>query len=151
MTHFDLVDAARIAASWVERGEKSGTSVRFEGAQTCTVRGRPGHIQQVLLNLIQNAMDATADVANPQVTISVTCDARKAELSVKDNGPGIPPEIVSTIFDPFFTTKPVGKGTGLGLSISHKIAEEHGGTLQYCEDYKDGACFRLRLERGEME
>jgi signal transduction histidine kinase len=65
-------------------------------------------------------------------------------ISVKDSGPGIPPDLRSRIMEPFFTTKPVGKGTGLGLSLSKTIAEEHGGRLEFSED-QGRTCFSLFL------
>ena len=110
-------------------------------------KGNPGHIQQIVMNLVQNAVDALADVENPQVTLRHLVQGERAVLMVCDNGPGVPADILDSIFDPFFTTKPVGKGTGLGLSISHKIAQEHGGELRYCS-MEEGGCFCLDLPQG---
>ncbi len=110
--------------------------------------GRPGHVQQVVMNLVQNAMDALADTPDPRVDIHAFHEDGHAVLQVADNGPGIPAELQASVFDPFFTTKDVGKGTGLGLSISYKIAEEHGGRLRLCDEQGQGACFRLELPTG---
>lgn len=140
---FDLVDTARVAAHWVERGSKSGVTTRFTGLDNLTIRGTPGHVQQIVMNLVQNAMDAVRDLDDPVVGIHVEREADRAILTVTDNGPGVAAEHRDAIFDPFFTTKPVGQGTGLGLSISHKIAEEHGGSLSL-RPGPDGA-FRLAL------
>ncbi|MCA0203964.1 MAG: PAS domain-containing protein [Proteobacteria bacterium] len=143
---FDLVDIARIAAKWVERGSKSGIEAQFTGLPSLMVQGVPGHIQQIVMNLVQNAMDAMKGQPDARLTIHVERQGQSAILAVSDNGPGVPEAQAASIFDPFFTTKPVGQGTGLGLSISHKIAEEHGGRLALCAvPDGSGACFRLEL------
>ncbi|MBN8293760.1 PAS domain-containing protein [Rhodobacter sp. NTK016B] len=142
---FDLVDTARVAARWVERGSKSGIEVQFTGLPNLSVRGVPGHIQQIVMNLVQNAMDAMQGQANPQLVLRIEREGDRAVLAVTDTGPGVPEDQAASIFDPFYTTKPVGQGTGLGLSISHKIAEEHGGRLSLCPPTETGACFRLEL------
>mgnify|MGYP002359204091 CR=1 FL=1 len=105
--------------------------------------GTAGHIQQIVMNLVQNAMDAQKGQDDAVVTVDITREGDNAVLTVTDKGPGVEPENRAAIFDPFFTTKPVGQGTGLGLSISHKIAEEHGGNLALCPG--PSGCFRLTL------
>ncbi|WP_425052408.1 sensor histidine kinase [Psychromarinibacter sp. S121] len=140
---FDLVDVAKVAARWVERGSKSGITVRFTGAERCMVRGVSGHVQQIVMNLVQNGMDALDGVETPELSIDIACTEPAAVLTVRDNGPGVPEDVRAAIFDPFFTTKPVGRGTGLGLSISAKIADEHGGQLNLGDG--PGGCFRLEL------
>ncbi len=90
----------------------------------------PSQINQVLLNLITNAAQATAEEGG---TITLRTGLRGADrvtVEIGDNGHGIAPEVLPKIFDPFFTTKEVGKGTGLGLSISYRIIESHGGNLE---------------------
>jgi len=149
MTDFDLTETARIAVNWIERGTKSELRIAFTGEAACMVRGRPGHIQQVLMNLVQNAVDAMEGLAEPTLQLDLRYVDACAVLEICDNGPGIPPAQAEAIFDPFFTTKEVGKGTGLGLSISHKIVEEHGGRLELLDKAGPGACFRLALPRGE--
>lgn len=89
----------------------------------------PDKLFQVLVNLILNAVDATQGNPEPEVRIVVRPVASQIEISVCDNGKGIPMELQTRIFEPFFTTKEVGKGTGLGLSVSHHIVEQFGGTL----------------------
>lgn len=149
MIRFDLVETARVAANWIQRGSKTALTIGFEGEERMFAIGRPGHIQQVLLNLVQNSVDAMRGMPDPTITIYAEYDGDKAVLRLRDTGPGIPSQIAQTIFDPFFTTKDVGQGTGLGLSISHKILEEHGGALALCEDVSPGACFRMTLKRGD--
>lgn len=147
VTDFDLVTVTRTAADWVARGTKTPVKVVIEDDVRPVAKGNPGHIQQIVMNLVQNAVDALADVENPQVTLRHLVQGERAVLMVCDNGPGVPADILDSIFDPFFTTKPVGKGTGLGLSISHKIAQEHGGELRYCS-MEEGGCFCLDLPQG---
>ena len=149
VTCFDLAETVRISANWIERGAKSALRLRFTGEPECLVIGRPGHLQQVLMNLVQNAMDAMSAVPAPEVRVHLAYDGPHAVLEMCDSGPGIDPADAQMIFDPFFTTKEVGKGTGLGLAISHKIVEEHGGRLELMDKRDPGACFRLSLPRGD--
>ncbi len=141
---FDLAETVRIAASWVKRGTKKPVALEMNAMQPVFVHGRPGHLQQVVMNLVQNAFDALEGRDGGKITLTVEAQDKVAVLDVADNGPGVPEKLRSSIFDPFFTTKPVGRGTGLGLSISLKIAEEHGGSLTL-HDGPEGACFRLTL------
>lgn len=106
------------------------------------VECRPGQINQVVMNIISNALDAIENVTNPTIHISVRqLNSENIELKFQDNGPGIPEEVKSRLFEPFFTTKDVGKGTGLGLSISHGIIERHGGKISVSN--QPGACFSV--------
>jgi len=147
MVVFDLVETTRVAATWVLRGSKDGPEIVTNGPVRLMVRGRPGHIQQVVMNLVQNAVDALKGQEGGKITLTHQREGDEAWLDVADNGPGIPSSAHAAIFDPFFTTKPVGQGTGLGLSISHKIADEHGGSLRLI-DSDAGATFRLTLPVG---
>lgn len=144
---FDLAQTARTAAEWVMRGMKQPVALTVE-TEPVQVLGRPGHVQQVVMNLVQNAVDALEGLTGGAITLTVRPEGGRAVLTVADNGPGVPEALRPAIFDPFFTTKAVGRGTGLGLSISHKIAEEHGGALTLC-DATEGACFRLELPLAE--
>jgi two-component system, NtrC family, sensor kinase len=74
-----------------------------------------------------------------------------ATIEVRDNGNGIPPEVLPRIFDPFFTTKDVGEGSGLGLSIVHGIVERHGGSIEVDSTPGIGTRFRVHLPRGGLE
>jgi C4-dicarboxylate-specific signal transduction histidine kinase len=92
-----------------------------------------GSMQQVILNLVTNALDAVEESQKKEILIEVHPDGDSACLTIADSGSGIKPEIINKIYDPFFTTKPVGKGTGLGLAISRNIIESHGGDI-ICEN-----------------
>lgn len=98
----------------------------------------PQRIQQILLNLIENARDAillNRDATQTDGEIRITVKLRKEpdgdriRITVQDNGPGIPPELQAQVFDPFFTTRTPEMNAGLGLSVAHGIVEDHGGTL----------------------
>jgi PAS domain S-box-containing protein len=98
------------------------------------IRCREPQIEQMLLDLLQNALDAVSEIDGERwVHLEVELRQNTVAVSIVDNGPGIPPDARPHVFEPFFTTKPVGKGTGLGLSISKSIAEEHGGKLEICQ------------------
>lgn len=103
----------------------------------------PSAIQQVLVNLAINALDAMADAAAPCLTIRLIQRHDKNVIEVQDNGTGIPPQNLNRIFEPFFTTKPVGKGTGLGLSISYRLVEKHGGTMRVQSTPGQGTTFTM--------
>jgi two-component system, NtrC family, sensor kinase len=105
-------------------------------------------IQQVLLNIIRNAVQALAgsESAAPLIEVSTGFDGRHAWIRIADNGPGITPEVRRHIFEPFFTTKEVGQGTGLGMSISYFIiTEHHRGTIDIDSSPGKGAAFIIRL------
>jgi two-component system NtrC family sensor kinase len=105
----------------------------------------PSEMQQVLLNLINNALDAM-DKDGGIITISSRfTNNTLIEIDVQDNGQGIPESNIAHIFDPFFTTKPVGKGTGLGLSICYGIIQKMGGEIEVQSVLNKGTCFRIKF------
>jgi signal transduction histidine kinase len=108
-------------------------------------------LQQVLLNLVQNAHQALVRLTSDRVLIlRVRPRRERVVIEIIDNGPGIPPDILPRIFDPFFTTKPPGEGSGLGLSVSYGIVGQHGGRL-YAENRPEGgASFVVELPTGDM-
>lgn len=108
-------------------------------------------IQQVLLNLINNAEQAFRGCEGPRELRVVTSQTEESVLiSVTDTGPGVPPEILDEIFNPFFTTKEIGEGTGLGLAISDGIVRGHGGRISVVSS-PDGATFSIELPLPELE
>jgi two-component system NtrC family sensor kinase len=100
-------------------------------------------IQQVLINLIQNAVQAMP--GGGTLSLDVRRAAPWAEIEVRDTGVGIPPKNLGRIFDPFFTTKPPGEGTGLGLSVSYGIVASHGGQIDVQSEVGRGTVFTVRL------
>lgn len=113
-----------------------------------SVLGEANSLEQIVINLLTNARDALEGREDGQITLQTRLhdDGRHiyAELCVRDNGPGVPPDIRQQIFDPFFTTKDPNKGTGLGLAISLEIAQKHSGAL-LLGDSECGAEFILRI------
>jgi PAS domain S-box-containing protein len=118
------------------RFEARGVELILPGSiPDLTVSVREVQIEQVVLNLLQNAFDAVVDQPGERwVRLDVTAREGCAVVSVIDSGPGIPPDLRDYVGQPFFTTKEVGKGAGLGLSLSKTIAEEHGGNVEYDEE-----------------
>ncbi|MFN7965963.1 MAG: ATP-binding protein [Acidobacteriota bacterium] len=100
-------------------------------------------IEQVLLNLLQNAIDASPE--NGTITVTIGAASPGVWITVADEGPGVPAEYVDRVFEPFFTTKESGKGTGLGLSLTAMIVEGLGGRIEYRPGAVRGAVFELRL------
>ena len=104
-------------------------------------------IQQVVLNLLNNAIDAIAHDGTITVSTRFLEKTSEVEINVADTGPGIPESELNKIFDPFFTTKEVGKGTGLGLSISYSIIEKLGGKIKVQSKVGTGTVFTLLLPK----
>ena len=103
-------------------------------------------LEQVVLNLMSNALDAVADnLHTKKITIECLHSEGQIELRIADNGPGIAPELYEQVFNPFFTTKEVDQGLGLGLSISYNIIQDFGGQLAVVRHPMKGAIFSLRL------
>ena len=102
-------------------------------------------MEQVLVNLLQNALDALKGTANPEVDITVRATSDRVDITVGDNGPGVRAEDVQRAFSAFFTTK--HDGLGLGLSISQDIVHDFGGTLTYAARLERGAVFAIDLRR----
>ena len=144
---FDLVEIIERAVTWVGRATSERFAVEKRLPPSLPMVGSAGQMQQVLMNLVQNAFDATAGREGARLSIDGRLDETTIVVELADNGPGIDPEHLGKIFDPFFTTKPIGKGTGLGLSISYAIVEHHGGGLTADNAPGGGARFTLRLPR----
>ncbi len=146
----ELAAVIELAIAWVQKGQAEPVQLRWQRPATALpVRGSAGQLQQVLMNLLQNACYAVATQPPERrwVEIRATADASWVRVCVLDAGAGIAPEHLPRIFDPFYTTKPVGQGTGLGLSISYGIVEEHGGQLRARNSAHAGAEFELSLPR----
>ncbi|KVG36683.1 ATPase [Burkholderia ubonensis] len=104
-------------------------------------------LEQVLINLLGNALDAVAAGAAPRIDVTIEASAATLAIQVRDNGPGIAPDLLPRLFEPFFTTKEMGRGLGLGLAISSSIASDAGGSLTARNAPGGGALFVLTLRR----
>ncbi len=107
------------------------------------VLGDPTQVRQIIHNVLQNAEDALAGEEDGELLILTRRDGDRAQLLVRDNGPGFPAEILARAFEPYFTTK--SRGTGLGLAMVKKIADEHGGDVRLANREQGGAEVRIRL------
>jgi two-component system NtrC family sensor kinase len=103
----------------------------------------PALLNQVLLNLVANAIDAIEDKGT--ITIRTRGEAERFVIAVSDTGSGIPKDLRERVLEPFFTTKPVGQGTGLGLSIAYSIIKKHAGELTLGDADGGGTMATIRL------
>ncbi len=127
MDMFDLNEGIQSTLTICKHLFKKGIHVATELGELPPVKCMPAQINQVLLNLVTNAVQAME--GEGRLLIASARRGNRVDISVADNGPGIDAEVLPKIFDPFFTTKDVGEGTGLGLSISYKIVKGHGGRI----------------------
>jgi two-component system, NtrC family, sensor kinase len=137
------------------RAKDSSFNAKFEGrfdSSIGSISVMPQEMGRVLLNLINNAFYAVnerkknaGEGYEPLVTVSTRKLGDKIEISVADNGTGIPDKVKEKIFQPFFTTKPTGQGTGLGLSLSYDIVKAHGGELRMETKEGEGSAFVIQL------
>jgi PAS domain S-box-containing protein len=111
------------------RAKRHSVAIEIDCSSSAAIVCDGVEIEQVLVNLINNAIDAVSDRDERWVRVRVEEHAGGVEVSVTDSGCGISPDVERRLFEPFFTTKPVGQGTGLGLSISRGIVEDHGATI----------------------
>ena len=141
----NLNEVVERSVRWVVQSAGARFAVDLEIPPNLACLGSSGQLQQVVMNLIQNAADATAGLGQGRLVIRGGEADGKVWLCFTDNGPGIAQENLGRLFEPFFTTKPVGQGTGLGLSISYGIVDRHGGKLQAGNADGGGAEFLLSL------
>jgi len=141
-----------------QQSSRPGIQIIREYGELPPIDCIPGQLNQVFMNLLANAIDALEERAKNQAkassskfcpTICIrtrTVEPDRLQISIQDNGPGIPAEIQERLFTPFFTTKAPGKGTGLGLAICRQIVtERHGGSLQFQSTLGEGTTFTLEL------
>jgi len=149
---FDVNEAVRSAVDLTDHGVREAGLVLAErlGAQVPAVMGDMARLEQVLVNLINNARDA----GGKTITVSTGDTERKdgrgnerrwVRIAVEDTGPGIAPDILPRLFNSFVSTKPRGKGTGLGLRICRRILEEMGGSIAAANRAEGGASFEILL------
>jgi CheY-like chemotaxis protein len=121
----------------------------IEIPDSCVVLAQPQKLELVVINIVNNALDALNENHGARLTISATTDADMITVRFTDDGPGFAD--ASRVFDPFYSTKPAGAGTGLGLSLVHRFVTEFGGTVTARNNETGGACIALRLPRSNAE
>jgi signal transduction histidine kinase len=151
MEPIDLGDMlGRLMERWAPRLKQANVTSHLEfDDQAPAVLADPRTFEQVIVNLITNALQAMPDGGTLSMTLSsaATSQGNQVELKIADTGPGIPQETIDRIFDPFFTTKK--DGTGLGLAISRRIVAAHKGSIQV-ESFPDaGTVFTLHIPPAE--
>ena len=130
-----------------DRMERHGVELDWERPEEeFLLEADDGEIQQVVTNLVMNAIDAMRPQGG-ELSVRVEAEETQVSVHVQDSGPGIPPEALNKVFQPFFSTKQGEGGTGLGLSISYNIVERHGGALQVASPVGEGAHFTMTLPR----
>jgi two-component system sensor histidine kinase HupT/HoxJ len=142
---FNLAEVLERSVHWVVKASGSKIKVSLDLPNEISVSGSAGQMQQVLVNLVQNAIDSTERQPDAKLDIRAELRARSVAITFRDNGSGFKEDTLGHVFDPFFTTKPVGKGTGLGLSISYGIVERHRGRLAAVNHPEGGAVLTLTL------
>ncbi len=144
---FEPVDLADLARATVEqfrpRLELAGIDVDLSAATSVRARADRDKLRQVLVNLIENALDALAENDGRQLAIAVSTSNGTAAIAVADSGPGVPPDALPHLFEPFFSLKE--HGTGLGLAIARRTIEAHGGSIRADGAPGQGMTFRLTV------
>jgi two-component system, NtrC family, sensor kinase len=154
-TEFAMVDLNKVISETVTLLEHQLGKARIEVKLALDdglprIRGNPGKLQQVFLNLVLNARDAMESGGTLAIKTMRSQD-RQVRVTVADSGAGIAAENLTRIFDPFFTTKAAKKGTGLGLSVSYGIVKEHGGEIEAASDLGAGTRFELSFPEPAVE
>jgi len=140
----NVIETVETAVHWVVKACRLKPKVLFNFTSNDKLMSYKGYVHQILVNLIQNAIDAMKELPQSKIDISSFQQDSNLVISIKDYGDGIAKEQLDHVFDPFYTTKKVGQGTGLGLYISYGLAEKIGGKL-LAENHSDGATFSLIL------
>ncbi|WP_406582041.1 sensor histidine kinase [Bacillus salipaludis] len=145
VTHIDIKDTIMNSINLVESTikKKRITLTTNLSPELPVVFGDSLKMMQVIVNLINNAMDAMN--SEGQLIISAKVEQDSVCIQVIDDGSGMPAEVLGKIFDPFYTTKPVGKGTGLGLSVCYGIIEEFGGKIQVDSEESAGTTITVQI------
>jgi PAS domain S-box-containing protein len=151
-TRTPLGDIVDLALRWVPVTAAHTATVTVENEGAPDVMASPGQIEQVVANLVTNAVNATQEGMRGAIVVRIgPGKPGMARLDVIDHGKGIDPAVMARIFEPFFTTRDVGKGMGLGLSICHAIVTNHGGTLTATSEAGKGSTFRVELPAATAE
>lgn len=142
----DLVQTVRASLSLLDNEfRRHEVVLQVEVCDPLPVAGDAVRTEQVLINLLRNALDAVEHAARRRIGVTAWRDGGEAVVAIRDSGPGMPEEVRQHLFEPFFTTKPSGKGLGLGLAISSSIVQAMNGRLSARNHPEGGAEFMLRL------
>ena len=141
----DLNDALHAALALVEPNlQQTGAQVHLAlDPQTITLRGNRLRIEQVMTNLLRNALDAMEDCAAPRLEILSGCTTEGAWFEIRDTGHGLGKTTLAELQEPFVTTRESGRGMGLGLAISAGIVKDHGGEMSARPNHPAGTCFKV--------
>jgi signal transduction histidine kinase len=139
----DLHEGLEVSLRLLEPRWRDRIAIQRDYGTLPLVECDPGQVNQVFMNVLANACDAIPERGNLWLTTRAEEDM--VQITIRDDGVGMPPQVVGRIFDPFFTTKDVGGGTGLGLAISHGVVTGHGGRIEVESAPGEGATFRITL------
>jgi PAS domain S-box-containing protein len=128
------------------KAKRNFVTVSLESHTDALIECNDIEIEQIIINMINNGIDATKELDDKWVKLSISEDQDGATLIITDSGKGIPTDVAEKMFNPFFTTKPVGEGTGLGLSIVKGIIEEHRGSIRIVPDVEH-TCFEIKFKK----
>ena len=143
VSEVDLNASLEMSLNLLRNQYKDRIEIHKDYGQIPQIKGYPGKLNQVFMNLLSNAFYAVKDRGSVWIKTRSVSDA--VEIEITDSGAGIPQKDIKRIFEPFFTTKPVGQGTGLGLSISYGIIEQHRGKIQVASSPEKGTVFTIQL------
>src|SRR5256884_1613078 len=124
----DLHEGLEVTLRLLEPRWRERIAVHRDYGSLPLVECDPGQLNQVFMNLLANACDAIPGTGN--IWLTTRADGDTVSVAIRDDGAGIPPDVLGRVFDPFFTTKDVGGGTGLGLAVSHAVVAAHGGGVE---------------------
>lgn len=141
----DLLEGLQSTLKLLNNQLKHSVRVNLDLQPLPSLVCNPNQLNQVFLNLIMNAQQATEGASDPTITISTECDQKLIKVRIEDNGCGMSEEVRKEIFVPFFTTKPIGKGTGMGLAIAYGIVKDHNGEIEVVSEEGVGTTFEIHL------
>ena len=151
--HFESIDLSELARATIERFhsqlEARGVALAVDSLAGIVVRADPEKIRQVLINVLENALDALDGTERPQIDLAISSRNGTAAICVSDNGPGVSQDAVGRLFEPFFSLKP--SGTGLGLAIAKRTVEAHGGSITVDSASGFGMAVRIKLPLAAAE
>lgn len=139
----DIRECVSSVLTMLQHRTRDRIELSTEYGEPYEVECLPGLLNQAIMNLVSNAIDAIDGPGRVAIWAGAVGDMY--EVSVSDTGSGIPPDLKARVIEPFFTTKPVGQGTGLGLAITYSIASKHGGVLELTDAETGGTCATIRF------